>query len=161
VRFGEGGADAVNTLGVVYWQLRRPDEARRLFQQVLEVAPGAAGTWNNLGLVELSARHVKEAAAAFQRAVDIDPGYGAAWQGLGAARVCDDRRGAIAAWRRAVEVLPDDYDILFNLAVLLAESERPRDALPYLQRFERQAPPARYRADIERVRRLIADIDRS
>jgi arylsulfatase A-like enzyme/Tfp pilus assembly protein PilF len=161
VRSGEGGADAVNTLGVAYWQLRRPDEARRLFQQVLEVAPGAAGTWNNLGLVELSARHVKEAAAAFQRAVDIDPGYGAAWQGLGAARVGDDRRGAIAAWRRAVEVLPDDYDILFNLAVLLAESERPRDALPYLQRFERQAPPARYRADIERVRRLIADIDRS
>jgi tetratricopeptide (TPR) repeat protein len=124
------------------------------------LAPSAAGTWNNLGLVEMFTGHQKDAAAAFERAVEADSAYGPAWQGLGAARVGEDRGGAIAAWRRAVEILPQDYDILFNLAVLLAESDRPREALPYLQRFERQAPPARYRADIERVRRLIADIDR-
>ena len=38
----------------------------------------------------------------------------------------------------------NDYDLLFNLGVVLAEGPTPREALPYLERFVREAPRDRY-----------------
>lgn len=158
---GRGDLDAMNALGIACLQLGRTEEARRLFQQALEVDQSGAGTWNNLGLLEMAAGRESEAAAAFERAVETDPTYGPAWQGLGAARVNHDRPGAIDAWRRAVELVPDDYDILFNLAVLLADSDRPREALPYLRKFLDEAPPGRYAEDLALVRKRIAEVERT
>jgi tetratricopeptide (TPR) repeat protein len=71
-----------------------------------------------------------------------------------------DRSAAIDAWMRAVDLVPDDYDTLFNVGVLLAGSSEPARALPYLRRFANAAPPARYAADIARVRQTIAAIER-
>ena len=75
-----------------------------------------------------------------------DPARGDAWQGLGAALVERDRPAAIDAWRRAERLLPHDYDLLFNLGMVLADGPSPREALPYLERFAREAPRDRYRA---------------
>ncbi len=158
---GRGDLDAMNAFGIACWQLGRTDEARRIFQRALDVDPSAAGTWNNLGLLEMAAGRAGEAAAAFERAVGTDPTYGPGWQGLGAARVGRDGAGAIDAWKRAVELVPNDYDILFNLAVLLADSDRPRDALPYLRRFLEEAPQGRYAEDLALVRKRIAEVERA
>ena len=75
------------------------------------------------------------------------PGRGSAprWSG-------SDRPAAIDAWRRAERLLPRDYDLLFNLGVVLADGPTPREALPYLERFVREAPRDRY-AGRHRARR--------
>jgi arylsulfatase A-like enzyme/tetratricopeptide (TPR) repeat protein len=157
---GDENPDVLNDLAVVYAALGRADEARALFQQLLDRDPGAATTWFNLGLFELQRQRQPAAVAAFRRATAIDPSYGEAWQALGAALVGVDTRGAIDAWRRAEPLLPRDYDLLFNLGMVLADGEAPGEALPYLERFVREAPRDHYARDIVRVRATIERVQR-
>ncbi len=144
--------DALNTLGIALSELGRTDQARQRFAQVVRQSPGSATSWNNLGLLEMSAHRPREAAAAFAHAVVDDPALGPAWQGLGAALAADDPGGAIDAWRHAEALLPRDYDLLFNLAVLLHQQGRREEARPYIERFVRDAPPERYARDIATLR---------
>jgi arylsulfatase A-like enzyme/Flp pilus assembly protein TadD len=156
---GERDPDLFNALGVAYARIGRRDEARRRFEQLLALDPTAASTWNNLGILEIETGNRRSAAEAFRRAVAVDPRYGEGWRGLGAALVADDRAGAARAWQRAVSLDPQDFDTLFNLAVVLAESAAPRDALPYLRRFAAEAPRDRYAADRATVTALIRKIE--
>jgi Tfp pilus assembly protein PilF len=153
-------AQTLNSLGVVYSRLRRFEDGRRVFRQVLQTDPRAAAVWNNLGILEMSAGNRRGAADAFRQAVTADPGYAAAWQRLGTALVPSDAAGAIHAWERAVTLEPLDFDTLFNLGIVLADSPEPREALPYLKRFVADAPPDRYRSEIARVAPLITRIER-
>ena len=89
-----------------------------------------------------------------------DPDYAVAWRRLGAALVASDVSGAIQAWERAVTLDPLDFDTLFNLGIVLADSPEPREALPHLKRFVADAPPDRYRSEIARVAQLINRIER-
>ena len=153
---GNQNPEIFNDLGVVYAQLGRVVEARVMFQELLRRDPNAAGTWTNLGLAELSAKQLDAATDAFRHAVAADPSNGEAWQGLGAAAVRRDVETAIDAWRHAERLQPRDYDLLFNLGMVLADSDHSADALPYLTRFVREAPRARYARDIPRVEAAIA-----
>jgi arylsulfatase A-like enzyme/Flp pilus assembly protein TadD len=153
---GDQNPDLFNDLGVVYARLGRTADARAMFGELLRRDPGAAGTWYNLGILELAASNRDRAADAFEHAVKADPAYGAAWQGLGAALVGVNSGAAIDAWRRAERLLPRDYDLLFNLGMLLADNGRAADALPYLQRFVAEAPHDRYAHDLPRVEAAIA-----
>ena len=141
---------------MVYAQLGRVDEARAKFQKLLRRDPNAAGTWTNLGLAELSAHRMDAASEAFRHAVSTDPSNAQAWQGLGAAAVGRDPSTAIDAWRHAERLQPRDYDLLFNLGMVLADSDRPAEALPYLTRFRQEAPRDRYARDFPRVEAAIA-----
>ena len=153
---GNQNPELLNDLGVVNGRLGRSEEARAQFRDLLARDPNAAGVWNNLGVLELSTGHLNAAADAFRHAVQSDPDNGDAWQGLGAATVDSDRAAAIDAWRRAERLRPHDYDLLFNLGMVLAESDHPADALPYLTRFVQEAPRAQYARDIRRVEAAIA-----
>jgi len=153
---GNQNPEIFNDLGVVYAQLRRSGEARAMFQELLRRDPNAAGTWTNLGLAELSAHQLEAAADAFRHAVTADPSHAEAWQGLGAATIGRDRATAIDAWRHAERLRPRDYDLLFNLGMVLADSDRPAEALPYLTRFRQEAPRDRYASDFPRVEAAIA-----
>ena len=55
---------------------------------------------------------------------------------------------------------PNDFDTLFNLGIVLAESPEPRKALSYLKRFVAEAPPDRYQSEIARVSGIITRIER-
>jgi len=160
-QLGDQNPDALNDLATVLAQLHRVDEARALFKELLARDPKASTTWFNLGLLDLQSRDPHNASDALRRAVTLDPGYGDAWNALGASLAGDDRGAAIDAWKRAERLLPRDYDLLFNLATSMAEGPSPRDALPYLQRFVREAPAERYAADISRVRQTIAKLERA
>ena len=159
-RVGDESPDVLSDLAVVYASLGRRDDARAVFDRLIEQNPAAATTWFNLGLFELQNRRRHEAVAALRRATAIDPGYGDAWHALGAALVDADTAGAIDAWRHAERLLPREYDLLFNLGMLLADSGTPADAIPYLQRFEREAPRDRYAGDIARVQSTLARVRR-
>ncbi|HWF84984.1 MAG TPA: sulfatase-like hydrolase/transferase [Vicinamibacterales bacterium] len=157
---GDQNPDLVNALGVVYARLGRQADARAMFEEMLRRDPGAAGTWYNLGLLELAASRPQQAADAFRRAVRADPAHGEAWQGLGAALVGTDRSAAVDAWRHAERLRPHDYDLLFNLGMVLAEGDHPADSLPYLRRFAQEAPRGRYGRDLPRVEAAIAKASR-
>ena len=150
-----GGLEAMNSLGIALTQERRFDRARRLLNDVLARSPRSATTWSNLGLLELADRKPADATRAFEQAVAADPRLGQAWEGLGAARASSDPSAAIDAWRRAVELEPRNYDVLFNLAALLRDQKRLAEARPYIERFVREAPPERYAADIETMKRWL------
>jgi len=158
-RAGDTSLDTQQDLAVTYAMLGRSNDARAIFERLVHDDPTAATAWYNLGLFELQNGRPKPAADALRKAVDREPSYGDAWQALGAALVKDDPRGALDAWRRAEPLLPHDYDLLFNLGMLAAQSDTPRDAIPYLQRFLADAPPAKYRGDIATVKQALARIE--
>ena len=160
-RTGDDGPDVLNQLALALARRGRTNEARAIFRTLTDRNPGAATAWFNLGLFELQNRRSAEAAAAFRRATAIDPSYGDAWQALGAALVDRDPPGAIDAWRRAERLLPRGYDLLFNLGMLLADSSTPSEAIPYLERFEHEAPRADYANDMVRVRSTLERLRRS
>jgi len=147
-----GGLESMNTLAVALSQLGDHDRARRLLHDVLARSPRSATMWSNLGLTELAAHRPAAAAEAFEQAVGADPQLGQAWEGLGAARTQSDPAAAIEAWKHAVQIEPRNYDVLFNLAVMLREQGRAAEAEPYIDRFVREAPPNRYARDIEMMR---------
>lgn len=143
------------TLGVALAQLGKLDQARDVFVRLLEIDPTSVGTLNNLGIVEMSAGRPLEAAAAFRGAVEIDPTYAPAWQGLGHALLPSDKDGAIVAWRHVVELTPNDFDTLYNLAMVLLEGGNRAEALPLLRRFAAEAPRDRHGPDLVRVEAII------
>ncbi|MEP7116436.1 MAG: sulfatase-like hydrolase/transferase [Acidobacteriota bacterium] len=152
---GYGNPELLNDLGVTYARLGRVNEARAVFKELLARDATAADAWNNLGVLELGAGHADDAAAAFRQTVAVDPSRGDAWQGLGAVLIERDPVAGIEAWRRAERLQPRDYDLLFNLGMALANSPRPAEAKPYLERFQREAPRERYTADVARVTRVL------
>jgi arylsulfatase A-like enzyme/Flp pilus assembly protein TadD len=153
-----GIADA---LAVVEASRGRTAEARTAFRRALAQNPHAATVWYNLGLMELQNRRPDEAADALRHAVANDPDYADGWRALGFALLDGDRPAAISAWQRAERLSPRDYDLLFNLSMVLAESQTPAEAVPYMQRFLSEAPASRYREDLARVRAALARIERT
>ncbi|MGE0813574.1 MAG: sulfatase-like hydrolase/transferase [Vicinamibacterales bacterium] len=145
---GYADPDLLNDLGGVYAGLGRLADARAAFTALLAEDPDAAEVWHNLGVLELSARQSRAAAAAFRHAVEVDPSRADAWEGLGAALVDGDRAGAVEAWRRAERLAPENFDLLFNLGMVLADGPAPAEARPYLTRFLQDAPRARYARDL-------------
>ena len=156
---GDENPEVASDLAIANAALGRLDAARAIFRDQLARDSSSATTWYNLGLLELQSRHPADAAAAFRRATAIEPDYGDAWQALGASLAESDRRGAIDAWRKAETLRPRDYDLLFNLGMLLADSDTPQEATPYLQRFVREAPRDRYAADIARIQTALARLN--
>ena len=159
-RAGDDGPDVLNQLALIYAGSGRINDARAIFRTLIDRNPGAATSWFNLGLFELQNRRGDEAAVAFRRATAIDAAYGDAWNALGAALVQTDARAASDAWRHAERLLPADYDLLFNLAMVLAEGDTPADAIPYLQRFVRDAPRDRYASDVARAQAALDRLER-
>ena len=159
-RAGDDGPDVLNQLAVLLAASGRADDARTIFRTLIDRNPGAATAWFNLGIFELQHRRRDEAVVAFRRATAIDPSYGDAWHALGAALVTADASAAIDAWRRAERLLPNDYDLLFNLAMVMAEGDTPSESIPYLQRFAREAPHRRYASDIARAHAILGRLGR-
>jgi arylsulfatase A-like enzyme/Tfp pilus assembly protein PilF len=150
-------AEAYNSLGVVYSRLGRHDRARAALQKVLALDPTSATAYENLGVDDLGRGDLDAAAADLTRALDLDPRLAGAHNAFGAVSM---RRGqpedALAHWRRAVELNPRLYDALYNLGVVLHDAGRRDEARPYLERFVRDAPPARYTRDIAHIRALLS-----
>ncbi len=147
-------AEALNTLSVALARLHRVDEARAMMRRALALSPSAAPVWMNLGLLELEAGDSAGAAAAFERVITLDARAADAWRGLGAARAASDPRGAIDAWRRVLDLAPDDRDALFNVCVVLADLD-PAAARPFMERY--LALEGTSAADRAHVRRLLAE----
>jgi Flp pilus assembly protein TadD len=154
-------AEAHNYLGVAYARLGRPQDAERAFTRVLELDPSSASASNNLGSLFLERGDDAKAVLHLKRALELDPSSASASNGLGVAHArAGDLESAIAAWRRAVELSPTQYDAMLNLGLALGDRS-PAQAVPYLERFVREAPEGRYRIEIQKARALLRELSLS
>ncbi len=148
--------DVFNVLGIAYARAGQVPAAQRAFERMLESLPASSAPLENLGMLALQQRDVDRAQRYFDRAIAIAPDSSRAHAGVGAtAFERGDRRAAYEAWRRAVDLDPTNYDTLFDLAVNLARDGRVAEARPYLEQFQRTAPPAFYADRLQAVARLL------
>ena len=156
---GADDMELTQNLATVYAALGRTNEARALFESLAAaevfgnrvVQPRARGTpvWPEArGCPRVPAR--RRTGAVWS---------GDAWNGLGASLVERDAAAAIDAWRNAEKLLPRDYDLLFNVAMLIADHRPASEAVPYLRRFVAEAPQPQYQRDIARVEQRLKAIE--
>ncbi|HSS45733.1 MAG TPA: sulfatase-like hydrolase/transferase, partial [Thermoanaerobaculia bacterium] len=148
--------DVLNALGVVRAGAGRVPEALEAFHRALEVDPGNAIAYQNIGITELHRGNFSAALAAFDSAFAINDRLPRAWNGRGVALQQSGRpQEAILAWKRAVELDPEQFDALFNLGVVALERGDSELARSSLSQFVERAPVGRFGPDIARARAML------
>nr|WP_255492227.1 tetratricopeptide repeat protein [Luteimonas sp. MC1825] len=94
----------------------RLGDARRAYRRALELDPDNAGNWNTLGFLHLLAGEDDEASRAFERSIAITPSADVLANFALLRGQAGDHEGAVALYRRALELDPDDYINWGNLA---------------------------------------------
>jgi tetratricopeptide (TPR) repeat protein len=117
----------------------------------------------HLALVALRARQWEEARRQAEQALELAGGsLPQAWNYLGVARRrLGDVPGALAAWERASQLAPHDFDLLYNIAFTAAEAGETERARAAAQAFVAGAPPERYAADLPKTRELLRRLERA
>ena len=124
---------------------------------MLELDPTSAKAYENLGADEFAAGEFDAAGRDLISALTLDPGLAGAHNALAAVAMRQGRTAvALEQWQQAVRLKPRLFDALYNLGTTLYDAGRRDEARPYLERFVQDAPPARYAADIARLRSLLA-----
>jgi len=153
--------EAYNYLGVSLWRLGHFDKALETFEKLLAYDESYASAYNNLGSVYLSKKQYDLAKKHFEKAIEYDPRLPGPHNGLGVIYANEGKNEqAIENWKKAVELGSRQFDALYNLGILLAKRGRYEEALPYLEKFVNSAPLYKYKADIEKVKKVIEIIKR-
>ena len=150
--------DVLLARGAALAQIGRTKEAVDTFNRALAIDPSNAVAKANLGTVYLLVRDYPRARAIMEEALVLDPNVSRAHNALGViAAETGHPDEAIDHWKRAVELNPREWDTLFNLGRQLRRQGREAEARAYLERFVREAPPAQYATDIQRLRRSFSN----
>lgn len=143
-------------VGIALSDAGRQDEAANVLTRALALAPKAAAAEESLGLVELRRDRLSEARVHLERALALDPNLPAAWNSLGVVRYrLEGAASALVAWERAAALDATQYDALFNLGLVAAESGRRDTARQALQQFVASAPRSRYGPDLAKAEALL------
>ena len=146
-------AEAMNSLGVAYTSAGRPADAIAAFERVLALDASNGLALQNIAAIKLQEGALQTAEDYARRAVAADPALAKAHTTLGVALARQRRSAeAIDAWRRAIDLDGREFDALYNVVVLLIETNRVDEARPYARQFVTTAPPAFYREEIEKLR---------
>jgi tetratricopeptide (TPR) repeat protein len=114
-------APALHMLGVVCFQLRRP-EAESLIRRALELQPNYPSAWNNLGHALEGQGQINAALECYQEAVKLRPNYPEAIYNIG--HILHDQGQFIPAieyYDKAISLRPDYYVALNNIGNALSE----------------------------------------
>jgi protein O-GlcNAc transferase len=108
----------------------RLEEARALYEQVLQRWPDQVEARHKLGVVLIQQGRHEDACAHLRAAVAIKPDWAAAWSHLGLALHAARRDGeALASLDRAISLAPDDADAHNNRGNVLSDLGRLEEAL--------------------------------
>ncbi|PYQ69750.1 MAG: hypothetical protein DMG01_28665, partial [Acidobacteria bacterium] len=117
------------------------DEARRADEAAIAIAPASPIAHNGAGLVAIDQHRPADAVREFERATALDPTNASYWTNLGnAKREVRDFAAAEQAYRRALDLDARGSDAANGLGVLLVESHRPAEAVPWLERAVAASP---------------------
>jgi len=121
----------VQALATALINLKRLDEAEQLLKQCAERQHSRPEAWTVLGQFDLSRgteQDLAKASSAFTQALFLVPDYGPALRGLIDIQVRGNNRGtALGLCDRYLAAQPDDVDILYRKAVLLAQDRKRYD----------------------------------
>jgi predicted TPR repeat methyltransferase len=110
--------EALNLLGVLHLQQRRPDRAVPVLGRAASRRPDRSDIHNNFGNALRAMGDLEGAIAAWEKALHIDPADADAWCNLGVARIeGGDVDAAADAWRAAIQADPGHADAIDLLAV--------------------------------------------
>ncbi|HEX4953644.1 MAG TPA: sulfatase-like hydrolase/transferase [Thermoanaerobaculia bacterium] len=152
-----GDPEAGNALGAVLSEAGRQEEAKRAIEKVLAADQEQPKAWETLGLIALRQGRWAEAREKSEKALAANAELPLAWNNLGVALYQLGQHGAaLDAWQKAVTLDPRLWDALFNLGLKAVQHGRPEVAREALSRFVAGAPRARYAADVERAKGLLA-----
>lgn len=110
---------SILNLGIIYFKLKRYDEAIATFRQALAVKPGYEMALNYIGVSFAQEKKYKEAIDAFKEYVKVVPESADGWFNIGINyMLLRDFRGALDPLRRCIQIKPDYAVAQFNLAVV-------------------------------------------
>ena len=131
-------------------------KAVQVLEAVIAAHPDYAEAYNSLGVIQTRLGRHDRARAALRKVLELAPTSAKAYENLAIDELSARELGpAIDDLKRALELDPRLYDALYNLAEALLAQGRRDEARPHIERFVREAPPARYTADIARFRTLL------
>ena len=127
---GHDTAQSWNSLGLLYEQEGKLDQAREAYEKAIRLDPGYADGHNNLGAMHLKAGETDKAVRSFRKAHEIDVQAPQPLVNLGNAYLQVKRfQDAVSAFGKALQVGPDSAEIHHNLGYAFLESGRLDDAL--------------------------------
>lgn len=148
--------EALNALGVAYGAAGRFRDAIGAFERVLTVDSGNALALQNIAAMYLRLEDLASAERYARQAVDRDPALAKAFTTLGVVFARSGRASqAIEQWKRAVQLDRTEFDALYNLVVLLAESGLMGEARTYAKQFVDTAPRTAYGREVEQLATLL------
>ncbi len=157
-----GAPDDACALALALSEAGCQDDARKVLERVLELAPEHPAAHQQLGLVHLRSGRWVAARDASRRALELDESQHRAWNNLGVALFeLNQPDAALDAWQRAVDLSPRLWDALYNLGTQALEHGRPEQAQEALAAFVAGAPKERYAADLRRARVLLGRLQRA
>jgi arylsulfatase A-like enzyme len=149
----------LNAYGIALTDSGRHGEAVEVLRRVVAKVPQDPKGYENLGIALLRMDRPAESRAELERALQLNPNLPITWNTLGVALYrLEGPAAALEAWEKAVALDPAQYDALFNIGLVAAQAGRPAQARQALSRFVATAPPARWGADIQKARQLLAQL---
>jgi tetratricopeptide (TPR) repeat protein len=106
--------------GVVLLDLQKDSLALAEFQQAIRLNPSLARAWDRLGFYYATReRNFALAKEALTKAVALEPGNPTYWTNLGNCHFeSGDKKSALACWRRALALRPEDSVLRNNISAL-------------------------------------------
>ncbi len=149
--------DVLTALGLAYAATGQVPLARETFLKARDTDPSNGTALVNLGTLELMAGNRDAARAALDHALELDDSLAKAHNTLGVMAAQDGHVAeAIARWRKAVELNPNDYQTLYNLGVTLEKQGDLMAARTHFEAYLRTAPLALEARDMARTRAWLA-----
>jgi Flp pilus assembly protein TadD len=151
--------EVLNAVGIARAGAGEMEPALQAFRRALDRDPRNAVAFQNMGIAFLQHGQVDRALEAFSKAFALNDKLPRAWNACGVAL---ERSGkpaeAVGAWKKAVALDPNQFDALFNIALVAGRSGDTGSSREALEDFVARAPASRYAADIVRARRLLAGL---
>ncbi|MCS7154317.1 MAG: tetratricopeptide repeat protein [Bacteroidota bacterium] len=128
-------------IGESWLALDRPEQALPFLQRAAVLKDEHPDFLDKYANTLLSTGRVQEALPLYDRILSLAPSRAAFWNNRGFARaLIGDLHGAEADWRRALTLDPDLVPALGNLASLLFNTGRHKEARPLVERLLRHRP---------------------
>jgi tetratricopeptide (TPR) repeat protein len=133
VRLAPSSPPAEYNRGRVLYALHRPEEARQSLEVAVKLSPEYVDAMLLLGIIEHTS---PRATQLFRRVVELEPSNAQAHFYLGRNLLQEGRRAeAIAEWKIAVKLEPDNVSALSSLARILTQDKSP-DAGQYMAQLQ-------------------------
>ena len=151
-------AYTARNLGLTHLELDELAEAQSRFLEAIEANPSDIESLVGLAKTFEKMREDKKAIQAYERLCQIDPNNPEGWGNLGRLTARTNPQASIEFFNRALELEPNNVDVISNRCIALVDLQRLDEALAELKRARAIAPNhLNVRRNIELLEGMIAE----